>query len=393
MVSTAVWEEILREGEEHISAAKQSKERELEEKLIKQANNPRYATIVTGVRRSGKSKLLLRVASKLTSPVFYVNFEDERFIGGTIEDLTTFTKYKDLDNATVILDEVQAIPQWEKWARRIIDRGKTKLYISGSNASLLSGEFATLLTGRTQVTQSFPFSYREYRKHVGKNLELYLTEGGFPEAVLMDEPELTKQYRQDILYKDIITRHKIREAREMEVLFFHVLENPGILYSKKRLAPFVNVSHVTLKKFLHYIEQTFAVNLVEKYARSAYEKKNVPPKVYPMDSGLVTKKENKGRLLEGLVFQELSRLGVLVSYVKEPSWEIDFAVDKNIGIQVCYQLTEENHERELKPFKHAKFKKQLFICMYGYETMQFPEDVQVVSAESFLLEPSKYLQV
>ena len=242
--------------------------------------------------------MLQRVASKLKNDVYLINFEDERLINAKVEDLTTLSKLVNLNDSTVVLDEIQNIDAWEKWVRRHLEIGKTKFFITGSNASLLSGEYATLLTGRNKVITVFPLSFREYKKHTNRTFEEYLKEGGFPEPVFSSDSALTQQYKYDILYKDIISRYKIREVREIETLFFHILENPGIIASKKRLGSLVNISHVTLRKFLHYFTQTYAVYKIDKYATSTYEKENTPSKTYLVDNGLISKKKVRAECLK-----------------------------------------------------------------------------------------------
>src|SRR3989338_2128615 len=142
------------------------------------------------------------------------------------------------------------------------------------------------------------------------------------------------------------------------------------------------------------MENTYAVLKVEKHTDSNYEKENVAPKTYPIDNGLIGKKESKGRLLESAIFQEIKRSKHKVRYLKTPKWELDFVVDGEIAVQVCYELNEKTYKRELKPFLNGNmFKKQLLICMYGYEKFNMPENVRTITAESFLLDPNKYLNL
>ncbi len=385
MIPVTVWREVVEEGFETIKNAEKTLERDIESRIEKEMDYVSLATVLVGVRRSGKTTLALRLVKKRNA--CYINFEDERLLSATLQDLTSLSKLIE-GYDIVVLDEIQNIEGWPKWLRRMIDKRRQKFIVTGSNASLLRGEYASSITGRKKTFVVYPFSYKEVKKHFSLSLEDYIQTGGFPEVLLKKDKELAKEYADDILYRDIAMRHKVREINDLRKMYFHILNNPGIIVSKKRLSAITSLSSPTIRKFLSYMEESFSILTCKKYSRSAYESMTQPQKVYPVDNGFVSEKTNgRGLLLESVVYQTLSRIGVEAFYLREKHYEVDFVVNSK-GIQVTYSLTGENARRELRPLKKLG---GLLIAMYGYEYID-ERDVEIVSAEEFLLNPEQFLE-
>jgi predicted AAA+ superfamily ATPase len=217
------------------------------EELERAASLP-HAVIISALRRVGKSTLLAKLAHRLgRDSLYYVNFEDDRFLGFQAEDVNDL--YQALvelfgERNIFVIDEVQNVPGWEHFVRRLMDMGM-KFYITGSNASLLSRELGTRLTGRYVPVELFPFSFIEYlhfrgytipepprlttveRGHLRKHLNEYLQLGGIPDPLKYPELPLLRTLYDDVLYRDIATRYRIKEVRVLKELAFYLMSNPA----------------------------------------------------------------------------------------------------------------------------------------------------------------------
>jgi predicted AAA+ superfamily ATPase len=284
------------------------------------------------------------------------------------------------------VDEPQNMPKWEKWARRMHDRG-TKIYLTGSNSKLLGGEIATALSGRKKEHEVFPFSFPEYLNAKGaKNipsdqnvrmLEEYLSVGGYPYPTMHGDFEVLADYRRDIVERDILTRHKIRDAGSFRNLYRFVMSNPGLYVSGKSIRGFIDISHVTLRKYLDYLVEAYTVIPLEKFGRSQKEQMVNPRKFYPIDNGLLIKKSDRGKLLESCIVQHIRRHTRDIFYWKDGSGrEVDIYIpEKNLAIQVTHELTTANLHREERSLQSAveEFKaKPLIVYMYSEAKSKFP---------------------
>ncbi|MDZ7342678.1 MAG: ATP-binding protein, partial [candidate division KSB1 bacterium] len=263
-------------------------------------------------------------------------------------------------------DEIQNIPQWERFVRPLQDRGK-KVFITGSNASLLSRELGSRLTGRHLTYELFPFSFAEMLQLTGKNPSVesfaeYCRSGGFPEFLKYKNPEILHQLFRDIITRDIVARYQIREHRLVLELAVYLLTNCGNEFSFNRLKnQFQLGSTNTAISYLSYLEDSYLFFTVPKFDFSYAKQRTHAKKVYSVDPGLTrantaSLSADQGRLLENIVFLQLLRLGNEVFYVKN-QFECDFIVKQNHQItgafQVCHQLTEENLPREQAGLKKA----------------------------------------
>ncbi len=329
---------------------------------------PNFAIILSGIRRCGKSTLLRQLLDK-TKKFYYFNFEDPRVFDFTIADFEKLEEiFREEFNETdyYFFDEIQNIMGWERFVRMKLDQGK-KIIVTGSNASLLSKELGTRLTGRHLSYELFPFSYEEMLKFRNEtpslnSFEYYFKKGGFPQFLKEDRIEIMHELLKDILLRDIVARYGLKEVKTLKELAVYLLTNVGREFSYNKLAKYFGVKSVnSVTSYVSYLEDSYLIFTISKFDYS-YKKQLVnPKKVYSIDVGLsnsnsVSFSEDKGSVLENLVFLHLRRKYKEIYYFKGKQ-ECDFLVrDRGkliLAIQVCYKVTEDNKERELKGLKEA----------------------------------------
>lgn len=350
---------------------------------IEQAASLPHAVIVSGLRRAGKSTLLAQLAHKIGQDNFYyLNFEDDRFIKFQADD------FNDLYQVLVevfgqrkifIIDEIQNIPGWEHFVRRFMDQG-FKFYITGSNAALLSRELGTRLTGRYVPIELFPFSFREFLTFRGdpipplrrmttvdtaqlhKALDDYLRLGGIPDALKYPDIPLLRTLYDDVLYRDIATRHRIEAVSALKELAFTLMSNPAGLVSFNKLKNrFLLGSVNTIKNYIGYLENSWLVFTLNIYDFSVKRQQIAPKKVYGIDMGLLNAvgfqfSPNTGKFLENLVFLALRRqTGEIYYYTSPEGYEVDFYLPENRQlIQVTQHMKDPGtRERELRGIETA----------------------------------------
>ncbi|HEY0087578.1 MAG TPA: ATP-binding protein, partial [Candidatus Lokiarchaeia archaeon] len=209
-----------------------------------------FAIILSGVRRCGKSTLLLQLIRKRENYYFF-NFEDPRIVGFEVSD---FQKLNDVFQEEFgtqdyyFFDEIQNVQGWEIFISSMLDKGK-KIVITGSNASLLSKELGTRLTGRHLRYELFPFSYTEMLTLLKINpnkesFEDYLKKGGFPEFLKNQKEEILRELFYDIVIRDIVVRHKIRNLKTIKELGIYLLTNIGKEFSYNNLKKTFNLGSI-----------------------------------------------------------------------------------------------------------------------------------------------------
>ncbi|UCE74529.1 MAG: ATP-binding protein [Methanomassiliicoccales archaeon] len=379
--------EIIRDGEWLLDQEEILIERNLAKELLNRTGF-QVVEVATGVRRAGKSTILLwigRLLKKEGKRVYYINFEDDRFFPDN-KDFQKISSIIDLKNTLLLIDEPQNIPRWEKWIRRMHDR-KIKIFLTGSNSRLLGTELASALGGRKKQHEVFPFSFSEFliakeetRIPVDQKVRMfeeYMLNGGYPYPVLSGDFAILSDYRNDIIERDIILRHKIREIGEFRNLMRFVMSHPGIYLSAKSIKGFLDISHVTLRKYLDYLIEAYAVIPLEKFSYSQKERILNPKKIYPIDNGLLIEKNQLGKLMEACIIQHLRRSTHDIFYWKdERGREVDiYLPDKKMAIQVVYSLTRENLKREEKSLESAKKKlkaKPLIVYLHTDVEPKYP---------------------
>lgn len=322
----------------------------------------KFVTIISGVRRSGKSTLV-RQFLKNKKKIYYTYFEDVALADFDLKDFTLLEKaFKEEigKNGTFFFDEIQNIKDWEKYIRQLVDKGE-QVIITGSNASMLSKELGTRLTGRHLTIELYPFSYTEFlslknKKHNINLFKEYLKKGGFPEYLKTNDSDILKNLFEDIFYRDILQRNEIRNTQAIKSLINFLISNIGKETTYNKLKSLISVGSVnTVSQFMYSLEQAYLFFTLKKFDYSVRKQIINPKKIYCIDTGLIninsfSFSENKGRILENCVFLELKRRGKEIFYYKN-NHECDFLIFENNriqkAIQVCYNLNDNNKEREI----------------------------------------------
>ena len=322
---------------------------------------PGYATVISGIRRAGKSTLLKQLTSDKTS-FAYLNFEDVRIFGFDLKDFKrleeTFAS-QDISDL-YFFDELQNVEGWERYVRTILDTKKT-VVITGSNASLLSKELGSKLTGRHLRYELFPFSFKEALsfwnvKPSLQSFEKYLQTGGMPEYLKLLNDMILQELFNDIIARDITVRYNLRNPKLVKELALYLLSNVGKEFSFQKLRKMYDLGSVnTVISLIGYYEDSYLMFTVPQFDFSLRSRQVNAKKVYAIDTGFiransVSFSQDKGRILENLVFIQLKRFGREVFYFKKDN-ECDFITrDKNKRLelfQVCFELNEENKDREI----------------------------------------------
>lgn len=330
---------------------------------ISKHSNTNLISVITGIRRSGKSTFTLQLADHYES-FYYINFDDERLINFQIEDFNTLMiEFKrNFDSKVIVIDEIQLISGWERFVRRIFDEG-FKVIITGCNAKLLGSELATHLTGRYVKTELFPFSLHEvliYKNidfndkssdNLAKILNVYewfIENGGFPEYVKTEENEILKRIYDDIIYRDLIVRFAVRNITSFKNLSQFLFTN---FTSENNYLPLSKIlglsSSTSVKDYIYMLCEGYLIYELNRYDYSLKKQYTFNKKYYSIDNGLRNAvsfriSQDNGRLLENLVFIELKRRQHEVWYYKSKNnLEVDFLINPQNPelIQVCYDIS------------------------------------------------------
>ena len=387
MISKDKLKQTLIEQREVILQKPLGIERTILKFIGKKAKLP-HIVVLTGLRRSGKSTLLRQLMKKHydDKDFYYISFEDERLFNFKAEDFNVI--YEILvelfgEKKTFFIDEIQNITNFESFVRRFYDSG-FKFFITGSSAKLLSKEIGTKLTGRHVDIVVKPFSFEEFlifqnfivdkhtffktntRVELKKHFSEYLVSGGMPEYVQYRDPEILTRVYEDIVIKDIVARYKVDNVKQLKELYQYLVTTVSQRFSYNSLKKFIKISSAnTIKKFIDYLEETYFVSQVNKFDYSLKKQIVIDKKVYVVDNGFVSKislkfTKDNGWLLENLIFTELKNYGSVFYY--SDKFECDFVVAENKKVkevvQVCWNLTQRNREREFNGLLEAmdKFK-------------------------------------
>ena len=330
--------------------------------LLKQIDiKSKQIIIISGIRRCGKSTLLKQITSSLKN-YNYFNFEDQRVFGFELHD---FNKLEEVYNEKVknkiyFFDEIQNVNNWERFIRTQKDKGY-KFFLAGSNASLLSRELGTKLTGRHLTYELFPFSYDEFLKLKGykagiKSFEKYFYLGGFPEYIKTQNIQILQQVFEDILMRDIIVRYGLRNSRTIKELAVYLISNASKEYSYNKLKNIFGLGSASSAiSYISYFEDSYLMFSVPRFSYSLKQQVKNPKKIYVIDVGFaransLSFSKDEGRILENVVFLQLRRNYKNIFYFRE-KYECDFVIKERNTItsayQVCYRITEENKDREI----------------------------------------------
>lgn len=376
----------------------------------------REVVVIKGVRRSGKTTLMRQImkalfGSGVQSPkALYINFEDPRLLDelevGVFDRI--IEAYREKINprgkTVLFLDEVQNVPGWEAWVRTAFEiRREVKIFISGSNASLLSGEFATKLSGRNLPLSLFPFSFSEFlsardftidsmemlpvsrREELLHHLREYLEWGGFPEVVCGDRESRLQRlqaYYADILYRDVAERHHIREVRLLKQVAHAGISLCASECNLSRMADSLSASRDTIRAYFSHLQDAYLIFQLPFFSFSLRESNRRHYKVYCIDNGLRNVSAHIfsadfGRLLENAVFLALQRSGMALYYWKGKN-EVDFVLHSpSVTIPCNVVASKEVPEREfagLREFMAVQgVKRGILVSMGSSRTHSFPE--------------------
>ena len=356
---------------------------------------------VIGPRRAGKTYYIYNIMKNLISDgvpkewMLYINLEDDRLLPLEVNDMDSFLRtYFEIhpnnrnEKIHLFLDEVQNVDNWETFVRRFMDTYNIQVYITGSSSKLLSREIATSLRGRSLSTTILPFSFQEYLRAEGLDIDEFpssskkdrirsaltnfLKFGGFPEITLEKDNDLKhkiiKEYVEVMLIQDIIERHNIKNTRLLKILFDSLISSTSSTFSIHKFFKFLRskgmkISKNTLYQYVQYLEDAYAVILMRSFDFSFRKVEQSLPKVYPIDPGFILTHSTRfsrdlGKTMENVVAIELfrrkfERADQEVYYWKEPNTrEVDFVVKEDLKItkliQVCYDIDNFNtYEREM----------------------------------------------
>lgn len=339
--------------------------------------------VISGIRRCGKSTLLQQIRKEATEKDFFLNFDDERLVNFTANDFQLLHEtFMELfgDQTNFYFDEIQNIPGWERFVRRLHDSGN-KIFLTGSNATMLSRELGTHLTGRYLPFELFPFSFREYISFTGKTMSTnqmhssegrslmqrifgdYSKLGGFPGYLKTENEDYLKSLYQSILYRDVMVRNRLTNEKELLELVYFLASNTAKPTTNNSLAKVVGIKNATtIKNYIDFLENTYLLFQINKFDLSVKRQLRNPRKTYFIDNAIVKRlgflfTEESGRLLENMIFIELKRRGEEVYYHADRK-ECDFVIRKGNriaqAIQVCHTLdSTETRERELSGLLEA----------------------------------------
>ncbi|MBV5348194.1 ATP-binding protein [bacterium] len=326
-----------------------------------------FVLVISGIRRCGKSTFLKQVLKSRFNQALFMNFEDPRLSGFELSDFAKIDELtKESQPEVMAFDEIQNVPDWEKYIRTKQDEGQ-QIIVTGSNASLLSKEFGTRLTGRYISLELFPFSYPEYLQFTGlevngESLSRYLDDGGFPEYLKTRDEEVLFRLMDDIIFRDIAVRYGLKQHQTLRQLAIYLISNSGKYYSQNNLKKLFGIGSVrSVSDYVTWLEDSYLLFGMPKFSFSLKKQIYNPKKVYCVDTGLasvnsLSMSKDYGRKLENLIFLHLRKTCKTVYYYSEKN-ECDFIVvqkgQPTDAIQVCYQLTTDNLSRELKGLEEA----------------------------------------
>ena len=419
------------------------------------AGLPGKATAIVGMRRAGKTTFLHQLrreriergAPRERLP--YLSFEDERLAGLDASHLGVLVneyhrRFPGPDGTaaavTWCFDEIQIVPGWERFVRRLLDGERAEVFLTGSSSALLSREIATALRGRAWQVLIHPFSFEEALRHRGspgpegaksgaaasltdrgrswleRALLDWLEAGGFPEVQGLDaatRQRLLRDYVDVAMLRDVVERHEVRNVAGLRWLVRHLLGNAGSPFSVEKFhgalkSQGIAVARDTLHQLLSHLEDCFLVRVVWMESSSERQRMVNPRKAYPVDPGLIpvfdrTGRANTGHALETAVLVELERRGFEVTYLRTPEgYEVDFLARAPGGgmelVQVCADLSDPaTATRELRALAAGgvlfpRARKRLLTLTRDGLPAEAPADVEVQAAWEWLLAPPQGAQ-
>ncbi len=357
MLSTLIIEQVIESQKERLTNMRPGLSRNISE----HPGLSTHALIVSGIRRCGKSTWLQQVNKTYEGSSIYLNFEDPRLAGFELSDFNRLHEIA-IKKGTFayFFDEIQNIDNWESFVRFRLDEGY-RIFITGSNASMLSKELGTKLTGRHITKELFPFSYSEYlaftnQERGEQSSGNYMITGGFPEYLKTGLPDVLIQAFNDIILRDIAIRYNLKSTLVLQQLAVWLVSNSGKTFTGNSLRKTFQISSSSsIMDYLSYFVDAYLFFFIPKFSYSHKVQLVNPKKVYCIDNGFikinsVSFNEDNGRLFENMVFLQLRRQTTEIYYFSEKN-ECDFVVFQQGKIkglyQVCWQLDQNNMNREI----------------------------------------------
>lgn len=338
--------------------------------------------VISGIRRCGKSTLMQQIRHNATEKDYYLNFDDDRLVKFQVEDFQHLLElFMELfgQQRTMYFDEIQNIPGWERFIRRLHDQGY-KIYITGSNATMFSKELGTRLTGRYIQIELYPFSFHEYVNSINPNLLItnnittaqkaeiknlfstFITIGGIPEFIKNKRSEYLHSLYESIIYRDIIARFSINE-KALRELGFYLASNVGKEITYNSLRSILGLASAsTVSDYCGHLEDSFLCFFINRYDFSLKKQIHFAKKIYFIDQALARSigfrtSEDRGRLLENIVFIELKRRYQEIYFHKQKK-ECDFLIKEGTKITTVIQVSsninsEKTMQRELDGLAEA----------------------------------------
>lgn len=384
------------------------------DKLIK-GKEKQVIKVVTGVRRCGKSTLLQQFQTYLMEQgveerqIISLNFEkieNESLL--EYHALYTYVKERLVPGQMtyIFLDEIQAVPQYQKAVDSLFVLEDTDLYITGSNAYMLSGELATLLSGRYMEIRMLPLSFAEYLALAGGGdrdaWNRYFVNGGFPYTAYLEDEEIRRDYLQGIyhtvLLKDIVERKRIQDVTLLESVIRFLFDNVGNIVSAKKIADALTsygrkTTSATVENYIQALEESFILYRAGRYDIKGKQHLKSLEKYYLVDQGLRSlltgsRGRDVGYVLENIVYLELCRRGYQVCVGKVGNQEIDFFVEKGDD-KAYYQvsasiLDPHTYQREIAPLKAVRDHYPKYIVTMDEVPME-EDGIRQINVVEFLL--------
>jgi len=372
---------------------------EYREKLPQVALSESFIVIITGIRRCGKSTLMQQLIKSVNDKLCaFLNFEDPRIYGFDNADFVKLDEIIGLENKYYFFDEIQNVENWEVFVRNLHDREKV-ICVTGSNASLLSRELGTKLTGRSVQIELLPFSYTEYcsfkkLQHNADSYKLYINEGGFPSFVKVGNKEILQQLFRDIIYRDIIVRHGVRNEKTLISIALYLISNAGKEFSYTNIKNIFSVGSVnSVVDYVSWFEDSYLMFTLPRFSWSLKSVAINHKKIYVIDTGFgdansLSFSADAGRMFENAVYLQLRRKYKEMYYFREKG-ECDFVVKEQdkitLAVQVCMEVNTENMAREVNGLIEAL---QFFNLETGYIITINQEDELIKEGKKVLLIPA-----
>jgi predicted AAA+ superfamily ATPase len=385
----------------------------------------KHIIALIGARRVGKStiaKLMIKELLKTVQSknIFFINLEKPEFIPfkNDVAYLSKiydeYLKFMNPNLKEIIyffIDEVQIFANWEIFVKSKYENSNIKFIITGSNSSLLTSNYATVLTGRVLKLQIYSFSFLEFLRYknipyqtkieqvsnkvdISRAKDEYLKWGGYFNVMAtndeMIKKEILKNIAEDIILKDIVPRYKIKNSSAIKDLFYYVVSNATTILNYTTLAKKINIDAKSIKEYIGYFEDNFLISTLSNHHTKLTEQIKSAKKLYLSDNGFlnlgISRSFNNGIRLENMMFTILAQNNESITYIREKV-EIDFFVEDSGYFQVAYEINDEStRQREFKSFEYFNQEKHLKNILITYDRNEQKDDVLVLSLEKFIFE-------